>query len=175
MTVHSDEEMNNNPRAPAPPGADGPGLAVPALRGLLELARLSLRQPPLTEVLDAVARTVSEALGFATVVINVYRPPDDAYEVITVHGSERARRLLLGNVTAGSIWEPLLDPRFARRDVFFIPAGELRFEELDPASAWYTPEMPGHRRGRGRLAAGRRSVCADRGAGRPSLRNDLGR
>ena len=31
----------------------------------------------------------------------------------------------LGNVTAGSTWEPLLNPRFARRDVFFIPAGEV--------------------------------------------------
>jgi diguanylate cyclase (GGDEF)-like protein/PAS domain S-box-containing protein len=119
---------------------NGAGPAVPALRGLLELARLSLRQPPLAEVLDAVARTVSEAIGFSTVVINVYRMQDDAYEVITVHGSERAGRILLGNVTAGSTWDPLLDPRFARRDVFFIPAGEVLFDQLDPETEWYTPE-----------------------------------
>jgi diguanylate cyclase (GGDEF)-like protein/PAS domain S-box-containing protein len=135
-----DEKMNDDDPRVRPSG-DGPGLAVPALRGLLDLARLSLRQPPLAEVLDAVARTVAEAIEFSTVVINVYRVPDDAYEVITVHGSERARGILLGNVTAGSTWEPLLDSRFARRDVFFIPAGEVPFDELDPATEWYTPEV----------------------------------
>jgi diguanylate cyclase (GGDEF)-like protein/PAS domain S-box-containing protein len=139
--------MNDNDHAPVPPSAHGSGLAVPALRGLLELARLSLRQPPLAEVLDAVARTVAQAIEFSTVVINVYRPADDAYEVITVHGSERAGAILLGNVTAGATWEPLLDPRFARREVFFIPAGEVPFEELDPATAWYTPEVSDHATG----------------------------
>ena len=142
--MHRDEQMNDDDHAPVPQSADGPGVAVPALRSLLALARLSLRQPPLAEVLDAVAQTVAEAIAFSTVVINVYRPADDAYEVITVHGSERARGILLGNVTAGSTWEPLLDPRFARRDVFFIPAGAVPFEELDPATEWYTPEVPDH-------------------------------
>ncbi len=135
---------------PLPPTAEGAGGAVPAVRGLLELARLSLRQPPLAEVLDAVARTVSEAIGFSTVVINVYRAADDAYEVITVHGSARARGILLGNVTGGATWEPLLQPRFARHDVFFIPAGAVPFEELDPATAWYTPNATGHAAGEGR-------------------------
>jgi diguanylate cyclase (GGDEF)-like protein/PAS domain S-box-containing protein len=144
LTLPGDQKTNDTGHTLVRPSGDGPGLAVPALRGLLELARLSLRQPPLAEVLDAVARTVAEGTAFSTVVINVYRPPDDAYEVITVHGSERARGILLGNVTAGSTWEPLLDPRFARRDVFFIPAGEVPFEELDPATEWYTPEMPDH-------------------------------
>ena len=74
-----DEKMDDNDHAPVRPSGDGPGLAVPALRGLLELARLSLRQPPLAEVLDAVARTVAEAIEFSTVVINVYRASDDAY------------------------------------------------------------------------------------------------
>jgi hypothetical protein len=91
LTLHRDEIMDNKD----PVGRTAPP-AVPALRGLLELARLSLRQPPLAEVLDAVARTVSQAIGFSTVVINVYRMQDDAYEVITVHGSERAGHILLG-------------------------------------------------------------------------------
>jgi diguanylate cyclase (GGDEF)-like protein/PAS domain S-box-containing protein len=138
LTLHRDETMDD--KDPLGRSGNGAGPAVPALRGLLELARLSLRQPPLAEVLDAVARTVSEAIGFSTVVINVYRMQENAYEVITVHGSERAGRILLGNVTAGSTWEPLLDPRFARRDVFFIPAGEVLFDELDPETEWYTPE-----------------------------------
>ena len=79
MTLPRDEKMDDNDHAPGRPSGDGPGLAVPALRGLLELARLSLRQPSLAEVLDAVARTVAEATEFSTVVINVYRASDDAY------------------------------------------------------------------------------------------------
>ena len=81
------EDERSGSRAPAPPSADGPALAVPALRGLLELARLSLRQPPLTEVLDAVARTVAEAVEFSTVVINVYRPAGRR-----LRGDQRPRR-----------------------------------------------------------------------------------
>jgi diguanylate cyclase (GGDEF)-like protein/PAS domain S-box-containing protein len=135
--------MTDDDPVPARPSADVSGVALPTLRGLLELARLSLREPPPAEVLDAVARTVAEAIGFSTVVINAYRASDDAYEVISVYGSEQAREILLGNVTAGSTWEPLLDPRFARHDVFFIPAGAVPFEELDPVTEWYTPEVGG--------------------------------
>ena len=133
--------MTGTRHAPPRPIPDGPGRAVAALRGVLDVSRLSLRQPPVAEVLDEVARTVAEAVDFSTVVINAYRAQDDAYEVITVHGSERARGILQGNVTAGSTWEPLLDPRFARHGVYFIPAGAVPFDELDPTLAWYTPEV----------------------------------
>jgi diguanylate cyclase (GGDEF)-like protein/PAS domain S-box-containing protein len=118
-------------------------LSVAAMRGLLELSRLSLRQPPLAEVLDAVARIVAEAVAFSTVVINVYRPQDDAYEVVVVHGSDRARGILQGNITAGTTWEPLLDQRFERHGAFFIPAGAVPFDELDPTTEWYLPEAAG--------------------------------
>ncbi|MGI8713632.1 MAG: putative bifunctional diguanylate cyclase/phosphodiesterase [Solirubrobacteraceae bacterium] len=122
--------------------SDRPGLAVATLRGLLELSRLSLRQPPLPDVLDAVALTVAESVGFSTVVINAYQAQHDIYEVTTVHGSERARQILQGNVTAASTWEPLLDPRFARHGVYFIAAGLVEFDALDPTLEWYTPELP---------------------------------
>jgi diguanylate cyclase (GGDEF)-like protein/PAS domain S-box-containing protein len=127
----------------APPRSrpDGPARAVAALRGVLEVSRLSLRQPSVAEVLDAVARTMAAAVAFSTIVINAYREQDDAYEVITVLGSERARGILQGNVTAGLTWEPLLDARFARHGVYFIPAGAVSFEELDPTLEWYTPEV----------------------------------
>lgn len=116
-----------------------PDPAVAAVRGLLQLSQLSLRQPPLPELLAAVARVVAEATGFATVVINAYRAHDDTYEVTAVHGSERARHLLQGNVTAGSTWEPLLDRRFERRGAYFILAGSVEF---DATLEWYTPELP---------------------------------
>ncbi len=139
----AEDEQRTGPAGAAVSGsADGP-FSVAAMRGLLELSRLSLRQPPLAEVLDAVARIVAEAVGVGTVVINVYRPPDDAYEVIVVHGSERARHILQGNVTASSTWEPLLHPRFARHGAFLIPAGEICFEELDPTTEWYRPDFAG--------------------------------
>lgn len=121
--------------------SDRPGQAIAALRGLLELSRLSLRQPPLPEVLEAISRTVAETIGFSTVVINAYRDQDDTYEVTTVHGSQRARQILQGNVTAGPSWEPLLDPRFELHGVYFIASGSLEFDQLDPTLEWYTPEL----------------------------------
>jgi diguanylate cyclase (GGDEF)-like protein/PAS domain S-box-containing protein len=120
-------------------GSTRAGEAIAPLRGLLELSRLTRRQPTLLETLTAVASTVSEALGFATVVINAYRPDDDEYEVVTVHGSTRAREILLGQMTAARTWAPLLDDRFRRRGVYFIPEGSVRHDES--AVAWYTPEV----------------------------------
>jgi hypothetical protein len=45
--------------------------SVAHLRGLLEVTRLLSGEHQLSSVLDAIARTVSEALGFATVVITL--------------------------------------------------------------------------------------------------------
>jgi diguanylate cyclase (GGDEF)-like protein/PAS domain S-box-containing protein len=83
-----------------------------------------------------VARIVSQSLGFGTVVINIYRPDVDEYEVVTVHGSERARSILLGQVTSARTWEPLLDPRFLHHGVYFIPEGAV---DHDQSVVWYTP------------------------------------
>jgi diguanylate cyclase (GGDEF)-like protein/PAS domain S-box-containing protein len=123
---------------PEPSGPSEHGAAVAPLRGLLELSRLMRRQPSLSEVLDAIARTVSQVLGFATVAINTYHPETDEYEVVAVRGNQRAREILLGDVTSAETWAPLLDPRFLRRGVYFIPAGQLEFDET---VAWYTPEL----------------------------------
>jgi diguanylate cyclase (GGDEF)-like protein/PAS domain S-box-containing protein len=123
---------------PEPSGANEHGPAVAPLRGLLELSRLMRRQPSLVEVLDAVARSVSQVLGFATVAINTYHPETDEYEVVTVRGNRRARELLLGDVTGAETWAPLLDPRFLRCGVYFIPAGQLEFDET---VTWYTPQL----------------------------------
>jgi diguanylate cyclase (GGDEF)-like protein/PAS domain S-box-containing protein len=120
-----------------PTRADG---AIAPLRGLLELSRLTRRQPTLLETLRAVAATVSEALGFGVVVINAYRPEGNEYEVVTVHGSEQARQILLGNVTQAVTWEPLLAERFRRHGVYFIPAGTLEHDEA--TVRWYTPDVP---------------------------------
>ncbi len=113
--------------------------AAAHLRGLLEVAQLVRGESGLAELLPAVARVVSETLGFETVVINLYRPEAREYEVMTVHGNERARSILLGNITPAETWEPQLDPRFLRRGAFFVPAEELDWD--DEAVASYTPQL----------------------------------
>ncbi len=101
------------------------GEAAAPLRGLLELSRVTRRHPTLLETLTAVATSVSRALGFKTVVVNVFRPESDDYEVVVVVGSNRARERLLGEVTAARTWAPRLAPRFRRQGVQFVPEGAI--------------------------------------------------
>ncbi len=123
--------------------------AAAHVRGLLELAQLVRSGSGLSALLAAIARVVSETLGFATVVINLYRPETDEYEVKAVHGNERARAILLGNVTHADTWRPQLDPCFLRRGAFFIPEASIEWgdevavytphiepTEIDDGSAW---------------------------------------
>ena len=79
-------------------------------------------------MLGEVAKIVSETLGFGTVVINLYRPETDEYEVRAVLGSERARELL-GDVSAADTWTAMLDPRFLRRGAFFVPADGVDWDK----------------------------------------------
>ncbi|MGH2915097.1 MAG: PAS domain S-box protein, partial [Solirubrobacteraceae bacterium] len=116
------------------------GEAAAPLRGLLELSRLTRSHPSPLDTLRAVAQTVSEALRFRTVAVNAFRPETDDYEVVAVHGNERARETLLGDVTPTATWEPLLDARFLRHGVYLVPAGEINY---DPSVRWYVPELPG--------------------------------
>ncbi len=125
-------------RAGESSGPSRSGEAIAPLRGLLEFARIARRQPTLLETLRAVAAAVSDAVGFATVVINAYRADRDLYEVVTVHGSERASEILLGSVTKPETWTPLLADRFRRHGVYFVPEGSLAFD--DPTVTWYRPE-----------------------------------
>ena len=104
-------------RAGESSGPSETGEAIAPLRGLLEFARIARRQPTLLETLRAVASAVSDAVGYATVVINAYRADQDVYEVVTVHGSERASEILLGSTTKPETWTPLLDQRFRRHGV----------------------------------------------------------
>src|SRR5262245_4014917 len=94
---------------------DASATTLAHLRGLLDVARTVQREPELDEVMAAVARTVSETLGFRTVVVNLYRSETDDYRVSTVHGSDDAREALLGKITSRASWTPLLDPAFRRR------------------------------------------------------------
>src|SRR5712691_674283 len=98
---------------------DGPApsedVSLRRLHGLLEVTRLVRGDADLPTLLAAIARTVAESLGFATVAVNLYRPEWDDFSVATVHGNEAARDALLGQPTGREFWRPLLDERFLCR------------------------------------------------------------
>ena len=88
-------------------------------------------------MLDAVARTIGESLGYGTVAVNLYRPAWDDFEVTTVYGNDEAREALLGNLGSGEDWTKFLDERFERRGAYVLPSGTVDWESLLPS---YIPE-----------------------------------
>src|SRR5689334_12991097 len=90
------------------------------LRGLLHITHLVRSDAPLDTLLQAIARTCSEALGFGVVVINLYRPAWDDFRVEAIHGGPRALEALVGDVRGWDVWKPLLDERFERRGAYFV-------------------------------------------------------
>jgi diguanylate cyclase (GGDEF)-like protein len=132
---------NRNPNAPLPSGQPGP---LAHLRGLLEAARAVRSGGDLQPLLAAIARAISVSLGFKTVVINLHRPAFDDFEVVTVHGSEEARRVLLGATGTWDSWHGLLDPRFERCGAYLILRGEYdwntQLSYVPPADASAGPD-----------------------------------
>src|SRR5207247_3419381 len=108
---------------------------VGALVGVTELVRA---ESDLPTVLSLIARTVSEVLGFGTVVLNLYRREWDDFRVATVHGDKDVRRALLGSTYGWEEWTPLLDERFFRGGAFFIKHGE--FDWRNQVGDRYVPE-----------------------------------
>jgi diguanylate cyclase (GGDEF)-like protein len=94
----------------------------------------------LQEVLEDVARTISEVLGYGAVVVNVYRPAFDDMLTAAAVGSEDSVQQLLGTVSAGETWTPLLANRFRRRDgAYFVPDGEFDWDSLGADT--YVPDL----------------------------------
>ncbi len=119
--------------------SESPESSIAHLRGLLEVTRLLRGEHKLSSVLDAIAHTVCEALGFATVVVTLYRPAWNDFEVTAVHGSDDARRVLMGTVREWEDIQPLLDERFLRRGAYFIPHDEFDWSSIDGAS--FVPDL----------------------------------
>ena len=94
----------------------------------------------LLDLLAAIARTIADSLGYESVVVNLYRSAWDDFTVTTVHGSDEARRHLLGQTQSVREWEQLLDERFCRRGAYVLPAGA--YDWGDEAS-WVPPVAPG--------------------------------
>jgi diguanylate cyclase (GGDEF)-like protein len=110
---------------------------ISPLRGLVEVTRLLRAREDLPALLDAVARTIGESLGYQTVAVNLYRPEWDDFEVTTVYGNDAARAVLLGNARPGDDWTVLLVERFERHGAYFVPSGEVDWDSLGPS---YVPE-----------------------------------
>ena len=110
---------------------------ISPLRGLLEVTRLMRAREDLPALLDAVARTIGESLGFRTVAVNVYRPAWDDFEVSTVYGNEEARATLLGSTRPGDDWSVLLSEQFERKGAYEVPSGAVDWEAL---GASYVPQ-----------------------------------
>lgn len=107
------------------PGEPGP---LARLRGLLEAARAVRSGGDPQPLLEAIARVISVSLGFGSVVVNLHRPAWDDFEVAIVHGSDEARRVLLGTTRSWESWRALLDPRFERGGAYFIAQGAFEWD-----------------------------------------------
>jgi diguanylate cyclase (GGDEF)-like protein len=90
----------------------------------------------LDDLLAAIARTISESLGYRTVVVNLYRRAWDDFRVTTVHGNEVACAQLLGQVRGIAEWQPLLDERFRRRGAYVVQAGDYDWSAEGHASSY---------------------------------------
>ena len=110
---------------------------ISPLRGLVEVTRLLRAREDLPALLDAVARTIGESLGYRTVAVNLYRPEWDDFEVTTVYGNEAAKKVLLGNTRPGNDWTVLLSERFERHGAYAVPSGAVDWDSLGPS---YVPE-----------------------------------
>ena len=111
---------------------------VSPLRGLVEVTRLVRTADDVPELLAAIARVISESLGYGTVAINLYRAAWDDFETTTVYGNPVARATLQGVVRRIDQWEPLLADRFHRRGAYVVPAGEFDWGTIE--DDFYIPD-----------------------------------
>src|SRR3954451_3865394 len=108
------------------------------LRALVEIARLRSTGDD-AELLDRMAEATARALRYSTVVVNLYRPAWDDFEVACVHGSYEARAALLGTSTPRRRWRRILRPRYATDGVYHLPYGAIDWDEEGET---YVPELP---------------------------------
>ncbi|MBA3262856.1 MAG: diguanylate cyclase [Thermoleophilaceae bacterium] len=94
----------------------------------------------LQDVLEDVARAISEVLGYRAVVINVYRYAFDDMLTAAAVGTDESIHQLLGTISPKHSWTPLLDDRFRRREgAYFVPDGEFDWDELGVDT--YVPDL----------------------------------
>jgi diguanylate cyclase (GGDEF)-like protein len=103
-----------------------------SLRALLDVAAVVRSHDDLRRLLEAMAATISRELGFAAVVVNVYRPAWDDYEVVVAEDPEEwAREELMGRKVSPADLGKLLDERFRRHGAYLVPHDQFDFSTLD--------------------------------------------
>jgi diguanylate cyclase (GGDEF)-like protein len=110
---------------------------VSPLEALLELSR-SASEDPLPRVLSTVAETVRRTAGFASVVLNIYRPAWDDYEAVLVVGQDDGIDALAGTTVPRETFEPLLNAPQRQPGVFFLAAESRFWESIENT---FTPEL----------------------------------
>jgi diguanylate cyclase (GGDEF)-like protein len=116
--------------------------AIRRVQALIEVTRLVGGTESIQSVLDAIAHVLTETVGFAGVVINVYRPQWDDYEAATVVGPPEMVGQLLGATYDADWIHVILDERFDRRGAYFIPEGSLDWDAADVGARWMPePEL----------------------------------
>jgi diguanylate cyclase (GGDEF)-like protein len=130
--------MRDQPSSPVGPDRIGVAEYAASLGAVLDVPRAVRSGADIGSVLTTVARAVSDALGFETVVMNVYRPEWDDFYVAAVHGSDAVRSALLGSVDEWETWEALLHQRFRRAGAYFIP--HEAFDWSQHPGARFVPE-----------------------------------
>jgi diguanylate cyclase (GGDEF)-like protein len=121
--------MPEHGSSPVGTDASGFGRYAASLGAVLDAPRALRAGAEITSVLSTIARAVSEALGFETVVMNVYRPEWDDFYVAAVHGSDAVRAALLGSVDEWGTWKELLRPQFRHAGAYFIPHQALDWSQ----------------------------------------------
>jgi diguanylate cyclase (GGDEF)-like protein len=106
---------------PSAHDADAAAAYASSMSVLLDVTRAVRSGADITDLLGTIARAASEALGFRTVVLNLYRPEWDDLCVAAVHGDPAVREALAGAVYGWDEWLPLLTPEFRREGAYFIP------------------------------------------------------
>lgn len=121
-----------------------------------DVSRLDVQQPSLSAptvaddlvaMLDLLAETIVQALGFGVAVVNIARP-DGSLRAVSVAGDDDARENLLGTAEGAEVWDQLLavsEPwgrlRFADHRNEAANVGGLRWvpdlEPIDAEDAWH--------------------------------------
>ena len=134
-------------------GADHGGVpiedinAIRRLQALMDITRVVGGDESIPTVLDAIARVLTDTVGFAGVVINVYRPQFDDYEAAVVLGPDEMRETLLGATYAASWIDLVLDERFDQRGGVLHPRGLGRLEQRRRRRALHRDAVGPARRG----------------------------
>jgi diguanylate cyclase (GGDEF)-like protein/putative nucleotidyltransferase with HDIG domain len=103
-----------------------------SLRALLDVAAVVRSGDDLQRLLETLAATMAQELGFGAVIVNLYRPAWDSYEVVVAEDrDEAAREALMGNRVAPTDLEKLLDERFRRHGAYVVPHDQFDFASTD--------------------------------------------